>query len=54
MESIGELQTFGVVGKENPKYINMLIFLTRESAKAILKDCPDEVSTVVGEIATSL
>lgn len=26
MESIGELQTFGVVGKENPKYINMLIF----------------------------
>lgn len=54
MESIGELQTFGVVGKENPKYINMLIFLTRESAETILKDCPDEVSTVVDEIATSL
>lgn len=54
MESIGELQTFGVVGKENPKYINMLIFLTRESAAAILKDCPSEVSTVVDEIATSL
>lgn len=54
MESIGELQTFGVVGKENPKYINMLILLTRESAEAIIKDCPSEVSAVVDEIATSL
>ncbi len=53
MESIGELQTFGIVGKENPKYVNMIIFLTKESAEAIMKTCPDEILPIIDSIAST-
>lgn len=53
MESIGELQTFGIVGKENPKYVNMLIYLSVENAKAIIETCPPEVLSIINSIAST-
>ncbi|MBQ7173463.1 MAG: hypothetical protein IJR88_05035 [Clostridia bacterium] len=53
MESIGELQTFGIVGKENPKYVNMLIYLSDENAKAILKTCSSDILPIINSIAST-
>lgn len=51
MESIGELQTFGIVGKENPKYVNMIIRLSKEAAQAIMKSCPKTTAQAINQIA---
>ena len=38
-EGINNLQTFGLVGKLNPKYEKLIIYLTEEEADTILEEC---------------
>jgi len=41
-EGINTLQTFGVIGKFNPSYEKIIIYLSEEEADEILEDCPSE------------
>lgn len=50
-EGINNLQTFGIVGKLNPKYEKLVIYLTVDEADEILAECSDEVGTAMIELA---
>ena len=52
-EGINTLQTFGVVGKLNPTYEKIVIFLTQKEAHEILKDYDTNVQTVMTELASN-
>lgn len=42
-ESLNNLQTFGIIGKLNPNYEKIVIYLTEDDANRILQSC-DEIS----------
>lgn len=50
-EGINSLQTFGIVGKLNPKYEKLVIYLTADEADEILAECSDEVGTAMIALA---
>lgn len=52
-EGINNLQTFGIVGKLNPKYEKLVIYLTADEADGILAECSDEVGNAMMELADS-
>ena len=52
-EGINNLQTFGIVGKLNPRYEKLVNYLTEDEADAILKECTDEVEQAMMELAAS-
>lgn len=52
-EGINNLQTFGIVGKLNPKYEKLVIYLTIDEADGILAECSDEVGNAMMELADS-
>ena len=47
------MQTFGIVGKLNPKYEKLVIYLTVDEADEILAECPDKVGNAMMELAAS-
>lgn len=50
-EGINNLQTFGLVGKLNPKYEKLIIYLTEEEADAILEECDENVREAMRNLA---
>jgi len=50
-EGINNLQTFGLVGKLNPKYEKLVIYLTEEEAVAILEECDENVKNAMMQLA---
>ncbi|EOS49419.1 hypothetical protein C809_01649 [Lachnospiraceae bacterium MD335] len=50
-EGINNLQTFGLVGKLNPKYEKLVIYLSTEEANEILKECTQEVEEAMMQLA---
>ncbi len=50
-EGINNLQTFGLVGKLNPKYEKLVIYLSIEEADAILSECTPEVENAMMQLA---
>lgn len=52
-EGINNLQTFGIVGKLNPKYEKLVIYLTSEEADKILSECDTEIGNAMMELALS-
>lgn len=50
-EGLNSLQTFGVIGKLNPTYEKIVIYLTTEEAGTILESCDPEVKDVLAELA---
>lgn len=50
-EGINNLQTFGLVGKLNPKYEKLIIYLTEEEAESILKECGAGVREAMNNLA---
>jgi len=50
-EGINALQTFGIVGKLNPKYEKLVIYLTEDEADDILGKCTADISKVMLELA---
>lgn len=52
-EGINNLQTFGIVGKLNPKYEKLVIYLTPGEAEEILSECDDKVEQAMAELACS-
>ena len=51
--SINNLQTFGVVGKLNPTYEKMVIYLTDQDADYILESCEPNLRKAMSELASS-
>lgn len=52
-EGINNLQTFGIVGKLNPKYEKLVIYLTTDEADEILSECSNEVMDAMENLALS-
>jgi len=52
-EGINNLQTFGVVGKLNPTYEKLFIYLTEQEADEILSQYPSNIQDVVRKLAES-
>lgn len=52
-EGINSLQTFGIVGKLNPKYEKLVIYLTNEEADSILNECSENVEKAMEDLAAS-
>lgn len=52
-EGINNLQTFGLIGKLNPKYEKLIIYLTDEEADDILNECDLTVKEAMEELAKS-
>ena len=52
-EGINNLQTFGIVGKLNPKYEKLVIYLTSEEADKILSECDTGIGNAMMELALS-
>lgn len=52
-EGINNLQTFGLVGKLNPKYEKLIIYLTEEEADTILGECDVTVREAMMHLAES-
>ncbi len=52
-EGINNLQTFGIVGKLNPKYEKLVIYLTPSEAEEILSECDEKVEQAMAELAYS-
>lgn len=50
-EGLNSLQTFGIIGKLNPTYEKIVIYLTPEEADAILKSCDGKVVTMLNKLA---
>lgn len=50
-EGLNSLQTFGIIGKLNPTYEKIVIYLTPEEANAILESCDEKIVTVLNELA---
>jgi hypothetical protein len=52
-EGINVLQTFGLIGKFNPSYEKIIIYLTEENAEDILKDCDPDIRDAMQRLAKS-
>lgn len=52
-EGLNSLQTFGLIGKLNPTYEKIVIYLTGEEAEDILKSCDNELADILKELAKS-
>ncbi len=50
-ESINNLQTFGVIGKLNPTYEKIIIYLTISDAQKILSDYNEDIRNCISELA---
>lgn len=50
-EGLNSLQTFGIIGKLNPTYEKIVIYLTPEEANTILESCDEKIVTVLNELA---
>lgn len=50
-EGLNSLQTFGIIGKLNPTYEKIVIYLTSEEANAILESCDKNIVTILNELA---
>ena len=50
-EGINNLQTFELVGKLNPKYEKLIIYLTDEEADSILEECDETVREAMARLA---
>lgn len=50
-EGLNSLQTFGIIGKLNPTYEKIVIYLTAEEANTILESCDQNIVTVLNELA---
>lgn len=50
-EGLNSLQTFGIIGKLNPTYEKIVIYLTPEEANTILESCDQRIVTVLNELA---
>lgn len=50
-EGLNSLQTFGIIGKLNPTYEKIVIYLTAEEANAILENCDQNIVIVLNELA---
>ncbi len=51
-EGINNLQTFGIVGKLNPRYEKLVIYLTSEEANEILEECSDDIKAAMMDLAS--
>ena len=49
---LNSLQTFGIIGKLNPTYEKIIIYLTSEEADAILQDCTPDVINLLNTLAS--
>jgi hypothetical protein len=52
-EGINNLQTLGVIGKLNPTYEKIVVYLSEQDADDILKHCDDGVQKTMRELAVS-
>ncbi len=52
-EGLNSLQTFGIIGKLNPTYEKIVIYLTSEEANAILESCDQNIVTILNKLAES-
>lgn len=50
-EGLNSLQTFGIIGKLNPTYEKIVIYLTAEEANTILANCDQNIVVVLNELA---
>lgn len=50
-EGLNSLQTFGIIGKLNPTYEKIVIYLTTEEANTILENCDQNIVIVLNELA---
>ena len=50
-EGITNLQTLGVIGKLNPTYEKILIYLSEQDAEEILKDCNPVIKKAMQRLA---
>ena len=50
---INNLQTLGIVGKLNPSYEKMVIYLTEKDADTILESCDPDVRNIIQKLAHS-
>lgn len=50
-EGLNSLQTFGIIGKLNPTYEKIVIYLTPEEANTILQTCDERVVAILNELA---
>ena len=50
---INNLQTLGIVGKLNPSYEKLIIYLTEKDADTILESCDPDVRNVFRKLAHS-
>lgn len=50
-EGLNSLQTFGIIGKLNPTYEKIVIYLTAEEANTILANCDQNIVIVLNELA---
>lgn len=50
-EGLNSLQTFGIIGKLNPTYEKIVIYLTAEEANMILENCDQNIVVVLNELA---
>jgi len=53
-EGINNLQTLGVIGKLNPTYEKIVIYLSEQDSKAVLEHCDSVVRETMQELATSI
>lgn len=51
--SINNLQTFGLIGKLNPSYDTMVIYLTEQDADSILATCDTNIKKAMSDLAIS-
>lgn len=50
-EGLNSLQTFGIIGKLNPTYEKIVIYLTAEEANTILENCDQNIVNVLNKLA---
>jgi len=50
-EGINSLQTFGIIGKLNPRYEKLVIYLTDKEADKILSTCSEKVKDAMMQLA---
>ncbi|MDR0424180.1 MAG: hypothetical protein LBH39_01760 [Clostridiales Family XIII bacterium] len=52
-EGINNLQTFGIIGKLNPTYEKIVIYLTDQDAESILTACDETTRNAILELANT-
>lgn len=50
-EGLNSLQTFGIIGKLNPTYEKIVIYLTPDEAENILESCDQKIVDVLNKLA---